>query len=84
MGWFAESRRMAVDGSAAESWARIGGPYKTQERTKAECKKVVLAEPQNAARIEFRTVADNPSGTVYQECKPPHGHRLRWINAISS
>lgn len=81
MGWFAESRRISADGIAAEDWLRLGGPYKTQERTKAECKKALLAEPQNASRIEFRTVADDWRGTVYQECKPPHGSRLRWVNA---
>lgn len=81
MGWFAESRRKSADGELAEGWSRIGGPYKSQERTKAECKAVFLAEPQNATRIEFRTVADDERGTVYQECKPPHGTRLRWTNA---
>lgn len=38
----------ASDGWEPSQWQIIGGPYKTQERTKAECKKVFLAEPQNS------------------------------------
>lgn len=32
-------------------------------------------------RLRFRTVADDGQGTVYQISYPPHGRRMRWINA---
>lgn len=79
MGWFAEGRREGADG-AVEQWQRIGGPYKTQERAKAECAKE-LKHASNK-RLWFRTVADDERGTVYQISVPPYAWRLRWVNAV--
>ena len=77
-GWFAEGRSEAQDGHWGE-WQRLGGPYSTQERAKAECAKALKGSLSK--RIEFRTVADDERGTVYQVSRPPHGWRLRWVNA---
>lgn len=78
-GWYAESRRESVDGDV-EAWQRIGGPYKTQERAKAECSKELKAA--FSKRIWFRTVANDERSTVYQISVPPHAWRLRWANAF--
>lgn len=79
MGWFAEGRWFGPNGETG-AWQRLGGPYKTQERAKAEC----AAELKFAAnkRVEFRTVANDERGTVYQMSVPPHAWRLRWVNAV--
>lgn len=79
MGWFAESRRESVDGDV-EPWGRIGGPYKTQERAKAEC--AASLKHASNKRLWFRTVSDDERGTVYQISVPPHAWRLRWVNAV--
>lgn len=78
-GWYAESRRESASGDV-ESWQRIGGPYRTQERAKAECAKELKAASNK--RLWFRTVADDERGTVYQMSVPPHAWRLRWVNAF--
>lgn len=78
-GWHAESRRESIDGDV-ELWQRIGGPYKTQERAKAECAKELKAAGNKL--LWFRTVADDERGTVYQISAPPHAWRLRWTNAF--
>jgi hypothetical protein len=79
-GIFAEYRRLSTDGTEAEAWTRLG-PFSTHPLAKAECKKLIKAEPHNASRMEFRTVANDDRWTIHQECKPPHGTRLRWTNA---
>lgn len=81
MGFIAEARRLNNDGTVAEDWYQLGGPYASQERAKAECKHVLDAEPQNRNRYEFRTVGDDARKSIFQECKPPHAWRLRWSNA---
>jgi|NOAtaT_7_FD_contig_41_1467344_length_530_multi_1_in_0_out_0_1 hypothetical protein len=78
-GWYAEARREGVDGNV-EAWQRIGGPYNTQERAKAECAKELKWASNK--RLWFRTVADDDRGTVYQMSVPPHAWRLRWVNAV--
>lgn len=78
-GFYAESRRESASGDV-ESWQRIGGPYKTQERAKAECAKELKAAGNK--RIWFRTVAADERGTIYQISVPPHAWRLRWVNAF--
>lgn len=77
-GWYAEVRRGGNNGEW-ESWNRLGGPYRTQERAKAECAKELKHSANK--QLWFRTVADDERGTVYQESKPPHSWRLRWQNA---
>ncbi len=78
--WFAEVRRLGDDGMK-DDWQRLGGPYKSQERAKAECKKEFNGCAHNWRRLEFRTVADDERGTVYQLCMPPHGWKLRWVDS---
>lgn len=79
MGWFAEGRWLGPNGEAGK-WQRLGGPYKTQERAKAECASELRFATNK--RAEFRTVADDERGTVYQMSMPPHAWRLRWVNAV--
>lgn len=76
-GFYAESRRESASGDV-ESWQRIGGPCKTQERAKAECTKELKAAGNK--RLWFRTVDE--LGAVYQISAPPHSWRLRWVNAV--
>ena len=81
MAWYAEVRRRGADGQH-ENWGRLGAePYKTQERAKAECKKLFEAEPNNRHRLEFRTVRDDARGTIEQVCQPPHAWRLKWADS---
>lgn len=72
--WFAEYQT-----PGRQDWERIGGPYKTQEQAKDECRKWHKATA-GGAQGTFRTVADDRRGTVYQESRPPHAWRLRWID----
>lgn len=78
-GWYAEARREGADGEV-EDWERLGGPYKTQERAKAQCAKQLKCASNK--RLWFRTVADDERATVYQVSVPPHAWRLRWANAV--
>jgi hypothetical protein len=80
MSFYAEARRPLATGDDA-NWRRLacGQAFKTQERAKAECAKALRYSITKG--WEFRTVADDERGTVYQESKPPHGWRLRWVNA---
>lgn len=80
--WFGEYRRLGqID--EAENWRRASMRARsTQERAKADCKRVLEDERNNAHRLEFRIVADDRRATICQESRPPHGSRLRWVNAV--
>ncbi len=79
MKWFAEGRWFGPNGETGQ-WQRLGGPYKTQERAKAQCKTELKFSGNK--RVEFRTVVDDARGTVHQISVPPHAWRLRWVNAV--
>lgn len=75
--WFGEYRD-----SPLEPWKRASKrAQKTQERAKADCKAFLEKHRQIGHQLEFRTVADDERGTVYQESRPPHGLRMRWADA---
>ena len=81
MMWYGEFRRHGQDGKA-ENWSRASiQPQLTQERANADCKAVLDNNRHDGHRLEFRTVADDERGSVYQESKPPHGWRMRWTDA---
>jgi len=81
MKWFAEMRHRGDDGKH-EAWVRISPALRSsREKAKSDCRSRLLAEPNNRPRLEFRILADDERGTIYEVCQPPHGWRLRWIDS---
>lgn len=70
----------------AQYQVKQGGPWETlgdrnwrsQEGAKAACKKFLAGHPEIRSTVAFRTIVDDGSGVIYQECQPPHRSRLVW------
>jgi len=78
--WFAEVRDRA-EPLADGAWTRIPPrAYKTQEQAKAECKKHLETTPDKRGHLEFRILRESDH-TIEQVSCPPHGWRLKWLNA---
>ena len=76
--WYAEKQVSDRHGGASER-VRLGvGPWGSQERAKGECRKDLRAHPQNAHRVTYRIVRDDPRSTIDAESLPPYGSRMAW------